>query len=1213
MKKTQFIELLKNIQGSLVSFISMTMFIALGLGVFAGISFSVKDLKQSAINVQNEHNFHDVELYYPYGIDEKDLEVLDKVEGVDLIEGIFSTSVLGQHDSLNKIVKFQSIPTIINTIYEIEGQMPSKDNEIVIDDVSAKAYNIQIGDEIKIIDDDATISAYLDTLYELKQEDIEKLNNLKNESYNYLKYRTYRITGFVKTPVYNSKSTQTLGVSTTHGQINDIVAFCLDEGMNYSSIKPYNYVYICSNSLRKYLSFSTEYNTALKDFTQSLQEVASNIADVNYSVLYNNKENTITSLEDKLSDGKKMIEDGEKQLSDAKKQVEDGEYLINVNAKKLNDGKKQLDDAKLQLDDAQRQIDVAEMELINKSSELNYYVNKVDNYETTKDSAKAAINNALSSLPATATEEQIKNTIMDTVYNNDDFKIIMMVNLSPLLKDDISFLDLNNSSLIEDTFSFVKEVNTFIDGLSSLSESDKASLKTLIYSKSKSMVKNIVIASAYRLIGNDTNYVIYIINAANDLVDINSELVGFPGYFTSLEKFMTMYTDFGSLVDLTSAPITSLISSFDYPAYKTRALSRTNELLAPLKRTVKDAWDKLETAQLKVDDGYSQYDEKLEEYNKALILLNNGKKKIGDIKKQIEDGELQLVDAKNQYEEGLNGLDEFKEQSSLLKNYGVSLSTRCDNQSYTINMTTFDAMNKLKFSLGSLFIIIGTLVCYSVISRLVNDQIIRIGTKKAIGLYQKEILLSYVMYTGLALFLGLILGSLVAYGVVQLILVSNLKTQMLAPVKGLYFSFKEILPVFAIQLLIMEAATYMACNSMVKRNVIELLQGPKTSYGKRRFYESFPLWNKLSLLTKTIINNFVNDNRRVFATIVGIAGCTALIVSSLTFRNNVLKSLDEQFSKYYHFNTFITFSDENAKKEIEEVLDCHSISYLESNKVLTKIDINDDISAIIYTYVFDDNPEEMLTFVSASKTNPYDGEGVWLGDSIKEYYHLDDNVNISASTSSGVTLSVETKGFVKNHTQNNFLIMSSDTYKEVTGESFEANCLTVLLNENEKTTIIEELKNIEGYLSTIDYYSTCSNIFNVFKLMANVMVVVYIGLSFLMAAFVIFNLLSMYIAEKKKELIVLMINGFSLKEARRYIYSDTILLTFIGIIAGCALGYIIGDYSITSLESQYVRFVHGVDMVSILVGIIFTSLMTFAVSAVSLKKIKKFKLTDISK
>ena len=148
MKKTQIIELFKNIQGSLVSFVSMMMFIALGLAIFSGITFSVNTLKNAATNVQMEAAFHDLELYYPYGIDEDNLNTLKETEGVDRIEGIYSTSVLAAYNGNSKIVKFQTIPEIIDTIYELEGEMPLRADEIVIDSVSASANKIKIGDTV---------------------------------------------------------------------------------------------------------------------------------------------------------------------------------------------------------------------------------------------------------------------------------------------------------------------------------------------------------------------------------------------------------------------------------------------------------------------------------------------------------------------------------------------------------------------------------------------------------------------------------------------------------------------------------------------------------------------------------------------------------------------------------------------------------------------------------------------------------------------------------------------------------------------------------------------------------------------------------------------------------------------------------------------------------------------------------------------------------
>ena len=1201
MKKTQIIELFKNIQGSLVSFISMMMFISLGLAIFSGITFSVNTLKKATTDVQSTASLHDVELYYPYGVSQKEINTLMDTEGVDVIEGVYSASVLATYNQRGMIVKFQTIPELIDTIYELEGQLPQKADEIVIDKVSAMANKIEIGDAITLVDDDASIEAYLDALSGYnEQEGIETFNELKNQSYTHLKNKTFRITGIVKTPIINSKSGNTLGVSVSHKQANDMIAYTLDESFNLPEYRPYNYVYICNDSLRQYPAFSNEYSSALEQFSKSLEVDALAVANRVYNSLDNSRNSIITSGEKKLSEGKNQIEDGEKKIEEGAKKIEDGEYLISANQKKLNSGKVLLDDAKTKLDDAQSQLYAAEIELRNKDNELKYYVDKINNYDATKERAKNALEDAVNENPSSA-----EDALWEVIQNNEDFKIIVMVNLAPLLKDDVSLIELTNNTSIVNYLNFQNELSSFVQN-TNLTQEDKTQLNN----DASEFVVHLLKACAYKIMGDTDKFTYHILAGAVNLYNIKLKIQSLPPDTQTPESFNKLYTELGNIVNIDTP---SLIAAFDYAEYKNIALTRVYSLIEPLQNQIADAWDKLDDAQIKINEGYREYEEKYAEYEKGIALIAQGKRQIASYKIQLDEAKTKLADAKVQYEDGVKSLEDFKNASADLKNYGVSISTRKDNQSYTINMTTFDSMNKLKYSLGSLFIIIGTLVCYSVISRLVNDQIIRIGTKKAIGIYQREILLSYLSYTGLALLIGFVFGCIISFGIVEQILVGNLRSLILAPVKSFYFAFKDVLPVFIIQLVIMEGATYLACSSMVKRNVTELLQGPKTSFGKRRFYESFKFWDRLSLLSKTIINNFVNDKRRVFATIVGIAGCTALIVSSLTFRNNVLKSIDVQFERYYHFDSFITFSDDSAKKEIEKVLDGYKLEYLETNRTLTKIKTGDDVSAIIYLYVYDGDLSKVMTVESSDRNNPYNGEGIWLGESIQHFYKLDNHTDFQVSTASGENFSITTSGFNKNHTQNNFMIMDKDTYEEKSGETFSPNCLTLNLNGLDRKVLEDELKSIDGFLSLSDYKTSASNLFNVFKLMANVMVAVYIALSFLMAVFVIYNLLSMYIAEKKKELIVLMINGFSLKQAKRYIYSDTILLTVIGVVLGCLLGYVIGDYSITSLESSYIRFVHEIDWISIVSGVTFTTFMTFVVSLVSLQKIEKFKLTELSK
>ena len=403
MKKTQIIELFKNIQGSLVSFISMMMFISLGLAIFSGITFSVNTLKKATTDVQSTASLHDVELYYPYGVSQKEINTLMDTEGVDVIEGVYSASVLATYNQRGMIVKFQTIPELIDTIYELEGQLPQKADEIVIDKVSAMANKIEIGDAITLVDDDASIEAYLDALSGYnEQEGIETFNELKNQSYTHLKNKTFRITGIVKTPIINSKSGNTLGVSVSHKQANDMIAYTLDESFNLPEYRPYNYVYICNDSLRQYPAFSNEYSSALEQFSKSLEVDALAVANRVYNSLDNSRNSIITSGEKKLSEGKNQIEDGEKKIEEGAKKIEDGEYLISANQKKLNSGKVLLDDAKTKLDDAQSQLYAAEIELRNKDNELKYYVDKINNYDATKERAKNALEDAVNENPTSA-------------------------------------------------------------------------------------------------------------------------------------------------------------------------------------------------------------------------------------------------------------------------------------------------------------------------------------------------------------------------------------------------------------------------------------------------------------------------------------------------------------------------------------------------------------------------------------------------------------------------------------------------------------------------------------------------------------------------------------------------------------------------------------------------------------------------------------------
>ena len=137
--------------------------------------------------------------------------------------------------------------------------------------------------------------------------------------------------------------------------------------------------------------------------------------------------------------------------------------------------------------------------------------------------------------------------------------------------------------------------------------------------------------------------------------------------------------------------------------------------------------------------------------------------------------------------------------------------------------------------------------------------------------------------------------------------------------------------------------------------------------------------------------------------------------------------------------------------------------------------------------------------------------------------------------------------------------------------------------------------------------------FGEFASVSGAVVAIYLALAALMAVVVLLNLNVMFIDEKKRELIVLMINGFSVKDAKRYIYNDTIVLTVIGIVLGVVLGCVMGAVTVGSVEPSTASFVKDVDPMAVLVGVVGSAALALIMSVIALRRIPKFELTDINK
>ena len=420
-----------------------------------------------------------------------------------------------------------------------------------------------------------------------------------------------------------------------------------------------------------------------------------------------------------------------------------------------------------------------------------------------------------------------------------------------------------------------------------------------------------------------------------------------------------------------------------------------------------------------------------------------------------------------------------------------------------------------------------------------------------------------------------------------------------------------------VELVLVLGATYLACRQILKQHAVELLRGEKPPEGKARFYEKWDTWDKLTLFVQTIVNNCVNDKRRLQSTIVGVAGCTALIVTAITLNNDVMKSYDRQYEEVYGFNA-ITYADSDPEDAVDNLEAALESEGFPSAQVISKGYLmeqpNGESGAMNVVVPFDGDAFAQLYHVNPKTDGALDlsGEGAWVTQAYAEHLGAKVGDVIILEGGDGEKHEIPILGVYEFWLTNNEMVMGKDYYEKEFGKA-SPNAVYSQIGDTAIADVEQAINGIDGFYSIVDDAALQHGNFESFSSVSNAGVIIYLILAVIMAVVVLLNLNVMFIAEKKRELIVLMINGFSVKDARHYISYDTIVLTALGIIVGLALGCIMGSITVASVEPVTGVFMKDVDGWAVLSGILGSAILAVIMCLIALHRINKFELTDINR
>ena len=495
-----------------------------------------------------------------------------------------------------------------------------------------------------------------------------------------------------------------------------------------------------------------------------------------------------------------------------------------------------------------------------------------------------------------------------------------------------------------------------------------------------------------------------------------------------------------------------------------------------------------------------------------------------------------------------------------------------------------------------------------------HEQITQIGTKKALGFRKGEITRGFLWYSGIAVVAGAIVGTIVGFLLVEGIIGGVLGGMFAFGGYPPYFGWGLFVIMTLIELVLVVGATYLACRSILKEHAVELLRGEKPPTGKARFYEKWGIWEKLPLFIQTIVNNCVNDRRRVLSTIVGVAGCTALIVTAIMLNDDVLKSYDRHYENVYGFNAIAYAGSDSASRVDAALKDEGATTARVSMRRYLLEEPNGESGVIRIVVPADADAFASVYQVPVISGEPLDlsAEGAWVSQAYAHYFGAKVGDAIVIDDDEGTKHEVPILGIYEFWLTYHEMVVGRDYFEREFGE-VSSNVVLANTGDVPVSEMKPAVSKIDGFESIIDDKTAQHGNFELFSKVSGAVVAIYLALAVLMAIVVLLNLNTMFINEKKRELIVLMINGFSVKDARHYISYDNIVLTALGIIAGLVLGVIMGGITVAAIEPMTAVFVKELDAAATLIGIVGSAVLALVMGRIALRRIGKFDLTDINK
>ncbi len=1158
----------REIKSSFGRFMAIFAIIALGVGFFAGLKVTKQGMTATVQDYLDRHAFFDYRLLSTLGFDQEDVKAFASAEGVEAAEGALSFDIVYRlEDGSQGVAKTHSVTSRLNTLKLMAGRLPENGTECVAD--SNLFGESDIGSVIRLSEDN-------------EAEDLE-----------HFAYREYTVVGIARSPLYIQYERGNTSLGT--GRVDGYLYFS-EDGFDVDYFTEVYVRFRQENGL-----YSEGYRNFIKEMDPVWEELAAAAGRRRYEDIVSEAEKELGEAEaeflDKKAEGEQELADAAGELADAEKELQEGEQAL-ADAKQelaeaqqtLWEKRQELADAWNTITDGERQLTEAEQTLAEKEAELEEGDRELEEGWAQWHESDRALGEARQELSARqaqlkAGEEQLAAAREALAAGGEESAAQIMDSLPPILTPEQQAAVAGLAAGLPAVAKGELSLEAYLEQLSLLPEGDPlfGALKQGLAEAAGQLAAGFseIEAKEQELAAGRAA-----LEAADrELAQGERELAGARGQLQAGD----------------------------------REISEGREALAQAREELEKNRQQLADARAEATDGERALAEGEQELADAAATVAEKETELADGKREYEDGLREYEEAREEFEEkiaeGEQELADARKEIEDIQEPDTYVLGRDTNVGYVCFESDSNIVEGIANLFPAFFFLVAALVCITTMNRMVEEQRTQIGVLKALGYGNGAVMSKYMVYSGLAAVGGCVFGFLLGtWGFPKVIWMCYGIMYNADPIFYV-FSWKLAAISLAVALLCSLGTTWLSCRMELSSAAAALMRPKAPKAGKRVLLERVTfLWKRLGFLKKVSVRNIFRYKKRLFMMVLGISGCTALLVTGFGIKDSIADIAAKQFQEIQVYDIGVSLK-EDADESLTEKLE--GLGAMGLGEFLCVMEKNMDLLTGAGTkslWLVTGTSESMPSFwrfeTPQGEAIPYPGFGeAVISKKLAEDYDLEAGNRITLRDEDMRSLSVTVAAVYENYIYN-YVHISEETWTELTGGGPERRTLYLNLQEGaDAHGLAAELMKLEQVSSVTVNADTMNRISRMMASLDIIVVVVILcaaGLAFI----VLYNLTNINITERIREIATVKVLGFYKKETAAYVFRENVLLTLLGMALGLVLGHFLHRVIMNEIRVDLIAFDIWVSPLSYLYSGLLTLAFAWIVNKAMGGKLEGISMTE---